>query len=158
MEIIKLNEINEDAKIKGRLIVKHLNAAGEVIDTFEVDNLVVTTGKQHIASRLGAASPPTAMSHMAIGSDSTTAAITQAALIAELGRVALTSTTVNVSGTSSTVTYAATFPAGTGTGNVYEAGVFNASSAGVMLCRTTFPLVTKQSGDTIAITWVVTVS
>lgn len=155
---MEITQLNEDAKVKGRLTVVHSNAAGEVIDTFEVDNLVVTTGKQHIASRLGASSPPTAMSHMAIGSDSTTAAITQAALLAELGRVALTSTTVNVSSTNSTVTYAATFPAGTGTGTVYEAGVFNASSSGVMLCRTTFPLVTKQSGDTIAITWVVTVS
>jgi hypothetical protein len=155
MEITKLNA---DAKIKGRLTVEHRNAAGQVVNTFEVDNLVVTDGKQHIASRLGDASPPTAMSHMAIGSDSTTAAITQEALISELGRVGLTSTTVNVTANNSTVTYAATFPAGTGTGNVYEAGVFNASSSGVMLCRTTFPLVTKQSGDTIAITWVVTVS
>jgi len=155
---MEITQLNEDLKVKGRLTVEHRNAAGDVIDTFEVDNLVVTAGKQHIASRLGAASPPTAMSHMAIGSDSTTAAITQAALISELGRVALTSTTVNVTSTNSTVTYAATFPAGTGTGNVFEAAVFNAASSGVMLCRTTFPLVTKQSGDTIAITWVVTVS
>lgn len=155
---MEITELKEKATITGRLTVVQRSITGEVVSEFEVDNLVVTTGKQHIASRLGAASPPTAMSHMAIGSDSTTAAITQAALISELGRVALTSTTVNVSGTSSTVTYAATFPAGTGTGNVYEAGVFNNSSSGVMLCRTTFPLVTKQAGDTIAITWVITVS
>ena len=45
-----------------------------------------------------------------------------------------------------------------GTGAVTEAGIFNAGSGGTMLCRTTFPAVNKASGDSIAITWVVTVS
>jgi hypothetical protein len=56
------------------------------------------------------------------------------------------------------VTYVATFPAGTGTGAVTEAGIFNASSSGTMLCRTVFPVVNKQSGDSMTITWTVTVS
>jgi hypothetical protein len=60
--------------------------------------------------------------------------------------------------TNNAITYTATFPAGTGTGAITEAGIFNASTAGTMLCRTTFPVVNKQAGDTIAVTWVVTVS
>ena len=72
----------------------------------------------------------------------------------EGGRVALSGSVVS----TNTITYTATFPAGTGTGAVTEAGIFNASSGGTMLCRTTFPVVTKGSGDTLAITWVVTVS
>ena len=69
-------------------------------------------------------------------------------------RVALTS------GTSATnvVTYVASFPAGTGTGAVTEAGVFNASSAGTMLCRTVFSVVNKGAADAMSITWTITVS
>lgn len=147
-------DMNEVLKVTGRLTVVRTNAAGEVVETREIPNLVVTTGKQYIAQRLGQSTPPTIMSHMAIGSDSTTAVVGQSALLAELGRAVLTGTTVS----GASVTYTSTFAPGVGTGNVYEAGIFNASSAGTMLCRTTFPLVTKQAGDTIAITWVVTVS
>jgi hypothetical protein len=93
---------------------------------------------------------------MASGSDQTAAASGNTVLGTELGRVTLTSSTAS----SNSVTYVATFPAGTGTGDVKEAGIFNASGsgAGTLLCRTTFPIVTKQSGDSIAITWVVTVN
>jgi hypothetical protein len=56
------------------------------------------------------------------------------------------------------VSYAATFPAGTGTGAVVEAGIFNASSAGTMLCRTTFDVVNKGADDAMSVTWTVTIS
>jgi hypothetical protein len=56
------------------------------------------------------------------------------------------------------ITYTATFGAGTATGAVVEAGIFNASSGGTMLCRTVFPVINKNAGDSLAVTWVVTVS
>ena len=96
----------------------------------------------------------TAMSHMAIGSDNTAAAAGNTALGTELGRVALTSTTV----TSNSVAYVGDFPAGTGTGAVVEAGILNASSGGTLLCRTVFSVVNKAAADTLKITWTVTVS
>jgi len=39
-----------------------------------------------------------------------------------------------------------------------EAGIFNASTSGNMLCRTKFDVVNKSATDTLAITWVVTIS
>ena len=72
----------------------------------------------------------------------------------QLGRVALDSTTVS----GAVVTYVATFPAGTGTGAVTEAGILNASSAGDLLCRTVFSVVNKGASDSMTITWTVTVS
>ena len=96
----------------------------------------------------------TAMSHMAIGSDNTAAAAGNTALGTELGRVALTSTTV----TSNSVDYVGDFPAGTGTGAVVEAAILNASSGGTLLCRTVFSVVNKAAADTLKITWTVTVS
>ena len=68
--------------------------------------------------------------------------------------VALDSTTR----AANTITYVATFPAGTGTGALTEAGILNAASTGNMLCRTVFGIVTKTSSDTVIITWNVTVA
>ena len=96
----------------------------------------------------------TAMSHMAIGSGSTAAAASDTALGSQLARTGLTSTTVS----GADVVYVDTFPAGTGTGAVTEAGLFNASSGGTMLCRTVFSVVNKGASDAMTITWTVTVS
>jgi hypothetical protein len=97
---------------------------------------------------------PTAMSHMAIGSGTTDPVIGDTSLETELGRVALTSS----ASAGAVVTYVASFGAGTGTGAVTEAGIFNASSAGTMLCRTEFAVVNKGADDSMTITWTVTVS
>jgi hypothetical protein len=143
-----MSNINDALKMKGRLQI-HLN--DELVQ--EVDNLVVTAGKGYVASRMKDTSA-TAMSHMAIGSGSTAAAANDTALGNELGRVALTSTTVS----SAVVTYVASFPAGTGTGAVTEAGILNASSSGTLLCRTVFSVVNKGASDSMTVTWTVTVS
>tara|TARA_B100001063_G_scaffold220783_1_gene225912 strand:- start:452 stop:877 length:426 start_codon:yes stop_codon:yes gene_type:complete len=140
--------INDGLKLKGKLAIS-LN--GKIVQ--EVDNLVVTAGKGYVASRIKDASA-TAMSHMAIGSGSTAAAASDTALGSQLGRVALTSTTVS----SAVVTYVASFPAGTGTGAVTEAAILNASSGGTMLCRTVFSVVNKGASDSMTVTWTVTVS
>jgi len=140
--------INDGLKLKGKLSIA-LN--DEVVQ--EVDNLVVTAGKGYVASRMKDTTA-TAMSHMAIGSGTTNPAAGDTALETELGRVALTSTTVS----GAVVTYVATFAAGTGTGAVTEAGILNASSSGTLLCRTEFSVVNKGSSDSMTITWTVTVS
>jgi hypothetical protein len=131
----------------------HLTIALNGETVFDVPNLVVTTGKNFVASRIKDATTP-AMSHMAIGTVSTAAAATDSALGGEAARVALSSTTV----TGNVVNYIASFPAGTGTGAITEAGLFNASTAGTMFCRTTFAVVNKGASDSMTITWSVTVS
>lgn len=142
----------ETLKAKGDLKIEVTRANG-TIETKEVKNLVVTTGLNYIVSRMKDATA-TAMSHMAVGSGSTAAALGNAALGSELGRVALTSTTVS----TNTIQYVALFPAGTGTGAITEAGVLNAATGGAMLCRTVFGIVTKDAGDSMSITWTVTIS
>tara|TARA_R100000152_G_C6774351_1_gene202065 strand:+ start:1605 stop:2030 length:426 start_codon:yes stop_codon:yes gene_type:complete len=140
--------IKDDLMLKGKLTIA-IN--GKAVK--EVDNLVVTAGKGYVASRMKDASA-TAMSHMAIGTGSTAAAAGNTALGSESARTTLTSTTVS----GADVTYVDTFPAGTGTGAITEAGLFNASSGGTMLCRTVFSVVNKGSSDSMTITWTVTVS
>lgn len=144
--------LNDQLKVTGDVVVEITGADGQVKDRREIKNLVVATGKTFIAGRL--VGTPTTMSHMAVGSSSTAAANGDTALGASLGRVALTSATSS----GAVVTYVATFPPGTGTGAVVEAGVFNDPTAGTMLCRTVFAVVNKGADDAMSITWAITVS
>ena len=144
--------IEETIKVTGDVQIKLVGPDGQVKQEQTIKNLVVTTGKQFIASRMTGTT--TAMSHMAVGSGTTAAAAGDTALGNQLGRVALTSATT----TGPITTYVASFPAGTGTGAVTEAGVFNAASAGTMLCRTVFAVVNKGADDGMTITWAITVS
>lgn len=143
----------ENIKATGRLDIQVFGPNGELKQNETVDNLVVTAGLGYIASRMKDATA-TAMSHMALGSGTAAAAAGNTALGTELGRVALTSTTV----TGSQIQYVATFGAGTATGAVTEAGIFNAASSGTMMCRTVFSVVNKDAGDTMSITWTVTLA
>ncbi len=145
--------LNDTLTLKGNVKIEILDQNGQVKDTREIHNLVVTAGKEFIASRMVGATAAV-MSHMAIGSGNTAAAAGQTALAAELGRVALASSAAS----GVVVTHAATFPPGTGTGAVVEAGIFNAASAGTMQCRTVFAVVNKGADDAMAITWTITVS
>lgn len=120
-------------------------------------NLVVTTGRQHIADQMadqGAA----AMSHMAIGTGTTAADASDTALETELDRNALTSKTQGTGSDAHKVTYVGDWAAGDGTGAITEAAIFNSASAGDMLCRSVFSVKNKGAGDTLTLTWVLTFS
>ena len=144
---------NDSLKASGSLRVVVTGSDGKVKEEHDFKNLVVTVGKNFVASRIvGVAA--NVMSHMAVGSGTTAAAIGDTTLGSELGRVALATSTA----TTNVVTYTATFSAGTGTGAVTEAGIFNAASAGTMLCRTVFSVVNKGVDDALSITWTITIS
>ena len=140
--------VNENLKLTGALTIA-LN--DEVVH--EVDNLVVTAGKNYVASRMKDTTKA-AMTHMAVGTGTTTAAASQTALVTENDRNTLTSTTV----TANAIAYVCTWAAGDATAALTEAGIFNASSGGDMLCRTVFSVVNKAAADSMTITWTVTVS
>ena len=147
-------QLENSIKATGELtIVVRDEHTGQIKQTLQANNLVVTVGKTYLASRaVGVVSG--IMSHMAIGTGTGTPVAADTTLGTEAGRVALASG----SNSANAITYTATFPAGTGTGAITEAAVLNAATAGTVLCRTTFPVVNKAAGDSIAITWVVTIS
>jgi hypothetical protein len=149
--------INENLKLSGQLKIVLKDKAGTVKETREVKNLVVDAGLAYIASRMTGTSK-SVMSHMALGSGTTAAAAADTDLESILGsREALDSTTI--SGTNNEkVVYVSSFEAGDATGAVTEAGIFNASSSGDMLCRTVFSVVNKAADDTMSVTWTITLS
>lgn len=233
--------LQSNVKLTGKLVIKKFDATKKLVYETEVKNLVVTSGKQFMASRI-VSDTADVMGYMAIGDDASSASTSQTTLVNELARVAVDSATA--SGVNST--FVATFPAGTGTGDIVEASITNAPAsavisfdgdndvddasdtityvahgfvtgdlvtytdggntaitnltdgsqyyiikvsndvvklassasnasagtqinitgtsgaghkltAGTMLCRTTFPIITKSSSETLAIQWVITV-
>lgn len=119
--------LQSSVKLTGKLVIQKFDDSNKLVYETEVKNLVVTSGKQFIASRI-VESSATVMGFMAIGDDASVASTTQTTLVNELARVAVDSKTA--SGVNST--FVATFPAGTGTGNIVEASITNTSGASVI--------------------------
>jgi len=148
-----LNQYKFNAK--GRVKLQLISPEGTIKSEQVVSNLVVDTGLDFISSRMAGTSEAV-MSHMEVGTDNSAPGASDTTLGTAIAgsRVGLTTTTV----TDNAIEYVGDFPAGTGTGAIVEAGVFNAASSGTMLCRTIFSVVNKGSDDTLKITWTITVS
>lgn len=147
--------MKETMKLKGHFKVRLFDENGFLREVREVKNTVVTAGKNFLAAWLIAATQSTSfMSYQGLGTGTTAAQASDVDLETPLAtRVqgALTSTT-NVWKNE------ATFGAGVNTGAVTEAGLFSLAAAGTMLARQVFPVVNKQAGDTLVITWEITFS
>ena len=144
--------MNDSINATGSLHIVVKDQNGNVVHDSVQRNLVVAVGKTFIAARM-TGTAAAVMSHMAVGTNNTTPVAGDTTLGTELERVALESITPS----SNTVTYTTNYPAGTGTGALVEAGIFNAASAGTMLARTTFATVNKGAGDIMDISWTITV-
>lgn len=146
--------LKDSLKLRGDLSIVVKDKNGNVKVERKEKNLIVNTGLAFICSRMTDAAD-SVMSHMAVGSDNSTPTATDTDLGSILGvREALDSTVHS----DNTVTYVSSFESGEGTGAVTEAGIFNAISAGTMLCRTTFSVVNKGADDSMVITWTITLS
>lgn len=146
--------VNDIIKATGKLEILLLDSNKQVKQNFSVPNLVVTVGKNLIADRLIGTSSEV-MTHMAVGTSNASLDAANTALASQLSsRVVLTSSTRS----NNVITYVCTFGENVSTGAIVEAGIFNASTAGTMLCRTTFPVINKEATDTLTINWTVTIS
>jgi hypothetical protein len=150
--------IIDDLEITGAL---QISLNDEIVH--QCDNLVVTTGKNWVASRFkdtvsGGFTQKAEMSHMALGSGSTAAAVGDTALGTELASSRIVLTTDGGTVSNATVQYDATWSSSHGAYAIQEAGIFNAASGGDMLARTVFAVINKGTDDTVTISWTITVS
>ena len=145
--------LQDSLKLSGRVGIVLRDKDGNIIEEQTTENLVVNDGLNFICSRMEGVSQDV-MSHMAVGTDSTAVAAGDTTLGTEIARVALTSTTVS----TNTIEYVASYSAGTGTGALVEAGIFNAASAGDMLCSVRFDVINKAAADSMTITWTITLT
>lgn len=143
--------VKAQGQVHGVLRDEHGNVKKEI----DINNLVVTVGKNWLAKKL-AEDSANEMTHMAVGTSDQAPALGDTSLVGtEEGRVAFDSKTR----TGNAVTIVATFPAGTATGTLNEAGIFDGSSGTELLARVVFGgTVNKGASDSFQVTWTITMS
>lgn len=147
--------MDEQLKLTGHISLKLFGPEGELKETREIKNVVVTVGKNFLANWLtGATQADYFMRYLALGTGTNAASASDTALQTEL------STRVAGALTNSTNVWQnqVTFGAGVDTGAITEAGIFSAPSVGTMFARQVFAVVNKASGDSLQLTWQVTFS
>jgi hypothetical protein len=125
---------------------------GKILEVIETANLVVTVGKELVASLLNDESIAVP-NYCAVGSGTTDPAHTDTALEAEIGRLEVTQR----SRSGNQIVYSTFFSASDANGDWNECGLFNAESGGTMLCRALFSAtIAKDSTKTVTVDWVIT--
>ena len=143
---------SSDLKIKSNMHIQLFDESGSLKTERRVHNTVTTAGKNAIADQVLASPSLSKIGWMAIGTGTPAATL----LGAEVARVVFDSKTRN----NAVVTVVTTFPAGTGTGAITEAGTFDVVTANTvnMWMSSSFSVVNKAAGDTLVITWTLTIS
>jgi len=148
-------QLNEGLKVTGRIKLELFDESGNKKDEREINNLIVIAGKNYLAAWLIAATQADYfMKYIGLGEGTTAAQSTDTDLETPLAsRVAgaLTSSTnvwQNI----------ASFGPGVNTGAVTEAALFSENVAGTMFARQVFDVINKAAGDSLSVTWQVTIS
>ena len=140
-----------EMNVSGDWFIRLYGADGQLKDSRNSSNVVVTVGKEFLASFIYSAALAAStftMKYMAVGSDSTGEAVGNTGLGVELGRH-----TATVGYTSGAIyTLLATFATGVGTGAIVEYGVYSSSTGGTLLNRLTTAVVNKGASDTLTVT------
>lgn len=144
--------------LEGKWWITLYGAPGEVKQAVHGENTIVTTGINFLADFLASAAAAAStftMRYVAIGSDNTAESAAQTALGTELARASGI-----VSSATGIYRVIATFPSGTGTGNIYEFGLFSTitTAAGTMFSRDVEGLITKGANDSLVVTTEITIS
>jgi len=147
-------ELENRLKIRGKLEIILYGPDGGVKDREVIKNTICAVGDAHVANKMSDAGE-VAMSHMAIGTGSGGGA-SSTALVSELSRVALTSTTQGSGDNDNDVLYVGTWGAGVGTGAITEAGIFNDPTVGTILAYQSFAVKNKGALDSLVINWTIT--
>lgn len=153
----------EMVPVRGYFEIIHLRG-GSVLSRQQVNNTVPYVGKYAVANNLIFSSLPR-MAYMALGSDSTAAAVGQSILLGELtgaassgaARVQASVSAVNVSaptGITDTAQFYNSFAIQVSC-QIQEVAIFNLSGAnnGQMMGRQVVTAINGQNGDTVVVTY-----
>lgn len=156
--------LKQGAQLNGWIKIDHYDKDGNLIESVETPNALTNTGFTEVAGLFCSdqSGSYTAFDYIAVGTGTTAATATDTQLQTEetengLTRAAATGTLVTVNVTNDTCQLVKSFSV-TGSVAVTESGVLNAASTGTMLCRQTFSAINVADGDTLQITWKVTVA
>ena len=149
-------------RLKGRLRVDIHDASesepgidAPVIDTIEIDNLIVTTGL-NLVRDLMAGDSVNAFTHFAVGTGTTAVDVGDTALETEVHRDVITQF-VDTSGQLDVKYYLSSLQANGNT--LSEAGILNAASTGTLFNHVLLsPTIAKSAAISVTFTWSITIA
>ena len=148
--------MEKEITLKGKFRIACLRD-NEVIAEREIDNTIMNAGKAIVSGLILTDVGGTAFDYLAVGTSATAPNATQTALIAEKYRVAGTGSRQTTTVTNDTARLTGSI-AITASNSIQEAGIFNSSSAGSLLARTTFSAISVSASDTLNVGYSVKVS
>lgn len=143
------------------VIITVRDSHGGIVYTQTTHNLITNAGKDFISNQIGSTTSSTnGANYIALTTDNTSPAAGDTTLTNEIttGGLARAQGVYAHTGGTNTYTISKTFTASTSFTGVDKAGLFTASSAGTMFAESSFSSINLVSGDTISITWTVTLA
>lgn len=130
---------------------------GDAEKTIDVHNKMTNASLAAISGLIGNTGSQTAFTYLAVGTSTTAVSAAHTALQAEivdsgLARAAATVSRTTTTQTNDTLSLVKSFTA-SGSKTIEEVGIFNASSAGVMLARALTSSVAVISGNVVTVTY-----
>ena len=147
--------MESELKINANFFIELFDEFGNLKQKEEVHNTVTTAGKNGIADQLLASPTLAKAAWMELGTGSPAATILGAYIASSRHAVSPATDRANA-----VVSYYHTWAAGEGTGAITEAGLFAivTENTAPMWCSASFSVINKAAGDTLAITWQLTIS
>jgi hypothetical protein len=145
---------NDESSSKNNVLIELFDEKGNLKDKREIHNTVTTAGKNGTADQLLASPTLAKPGWMEVGTGTGGTTLLNAYIAGS--RVALTSKLR----TGNVVTMVGTFPAGTGTGAITEAGIFDVVTQNTvnMWVYSSFATINKAAGDSLVVTWTYTIN
>jgi len=147
----------DDTEVRGQYKAVVRDANGNIKETDEATNLVVDDGLAAIAGNVIADVTQTEFDYLAIGTDNTSPTASDSALGVEDKRNDATGSLVTTNVTDDTGQLEASFSFSSSK-TIEETGAFDSSSGGTMLSRSNGISVSVTDGDTLDLTFQLTIS
>ncbi len=156
--------MNERQDMYGQLTLVCSDRAGEIVWRQQMRNHIVTSGRSLVAQLFSgtfSGAPPSAVTHMGVGTDATAEADADAGLKAQRGdRKPITSSTLTQFSDSGVMRVRVSLQtifdfteANDPVVPLREAGIFTAAAGGVLYNRVVFPAVTKTDAFKLTLLW-----
>ena len=141
-------------RVKGKVKFEVVDQEGRTVNSLIVNNLVVDAGLALVTAYLSGSAPAAPVSHIAVGDGQTAPTPGDTSLENELIRAAADITNPS----NASVQFQHIWATGTASGTYYEAGLFDADTAGNMFSRVTFPELIVEDIHQLIVTWTITVT
>ena len=141
-------------KIKGNVKLVLKDSTGAIKQVIEKPNTITELFDAHVADQLSD-SGGAAIGYMGVGTGSGQGS-SDTGLASSSANVALDSTTQGAGAADNDVVFVATFPAGTATAALTEAGIFQADNNTTLMAYDDFDVINKGASDSLVITWTIT--